>query len=190
VEYFPALKENFSQADTWTALVTAEQWGRFHGLCPGHLSLVADPPAGTDPCYAKVNAWLDGHRNSIYDDDYYQFLCDDDALPAALVPRLKTFSDEILVLSCKRGDQVPPEAPFHPNWPLLASPENMRTCFCTWEQAVMKGRVLKALRFQDTSSCADGAMMEWLKANYSEKIRYLPDLFVKFNYLQPGRWHR
>ncbi len=188
-EYFPFLKANLAQADSWTLLVTPGQAADFSHQIPHPLTVVDGFPEGSDICYAKVNAWIVGHASNIRDEDYYQFMCDDDALPTGVLPTLKSRDEDIIVISCKRGDQVPQGPPPHPTWPLYAAPENMSVSKATWEQAVIKGKILKTLRFNSMSATADGEMMADLHAIHGPRIKYLPDLFLKFNYLQPGRWH-
>ena len=96
-EYFPFLKANLAQADSWTLLVTPGQAADFSHQIPHPLTVVDGFPEGSDICYAKVNAWIVGHASNIRDEDYYQFMCDDDALPTGVLPTLKSRDEDIIV---------------------------------------------------------------------------------------------
>lgn len=142
-------------------------------------------------CYRKVNLLLDKMSNHIQDNDLFMFLCDDDGIPENFVASVKTLfsnlpdSIDAVVVSLKRGDHIPPDGIQHGTETLIAKSENMKVGKCGWMQAIVKGRVLKKLRFNNTA-CADGEMMEWLAKNYN--VHYQPDTFVLFNFLQPGRY--
>lgn len=123
----------------------------------------------------------------IKDDDYYVFAPDDDIFGPGVFEKIKTLSDDVVIVSMKRGDNIPHDgtAP-HGTETLIACPENTRVNCIGGEQFFVKGDKFKRHLYNETFYGADGQMAETLKANY--QIRYEPDLFCFFNYLQPGRW--
>jgi hypothetical protein len=49
----------------------------------------------------------------------------------------------------------------------------------------VRGKILKSLKFNN-SSTADGEVAVYLKKHF--KCEYAPEIFIKFNYFEPGRW--
>jgi len=166
------------------------------------------PPDNWDKCYSKFNYFI--KNENIVEDDYYIILNDDDALESNVIDEIRKMKDEIVVLSMKRGDNslakflktlklrvlyyikrnynlnIPLEMFPHSTSTLYASPDNMKIGHIGPEQIIYKGKIFKTLQFKNTS-CADGMMAENIFKNY-KKITYRPDLFVLFNYYEPGRW--
>jgi len=138
-------------------------------------------------CYRKTNRFIETQK--IIDDDYYMFMCDDDALDNGFIDWLKTQTAEILVVSCLRGDQTPIDGACpHGTSTLIAARQNMCIGNCTWEQLIVKGKILKDLRFDEVNCCADGQMLNEVAMKY-QNITFVPDRVIKFNYFQPGRWN-
>jgi hypothetical protein len=188
----PALLENFKQADEFVALVTEDQiYGHTMSLDPVRYYIVDNlGEADGAIAYRRVNRFIahSTEMNEIVDDDYYMFMCDDDALEDNFINEIKKHNEDVLIVSLKRGDTIPTGDGMcpHGTTPLIAHPDNMKVGLCSWEQAIVKGKILKQIRFVEDNACADGVMLEWLTKTFP--AMYLPELFIKFNFLQPGRW--
>ncbi len=122
----------------------------------------------------------------IEDDHYYCTMTDDDMYDPGVVDRLRELDNDVVVVSMKRGDNLVPGSPYN-TMTLVAHPNNMKIGGVGGEQIAIKGRIFKTLKFDEEDPCADGSMAVYLKDNF--KVRYEPDLFVLFNYLEPGRWN-
>lgn len=140
-----------------------------------------------DICYYKINQFIES--GLIEDDDYYWCMCDDDAIESNVIPEIKKLKDDVIFISMKRGYATPRNvAPInqHPANTLIACPENVVPSSIGMEQMIIKGRIFKSIRYEETEPRADGLMAVYLKENFP--IRYEPNLFVLFNYYEPGRW--
>lgn len=155
---------------------------------------ISDIPKEWDKCYAKINHFINSQE--INNEDYYMILNDDDAIEENIIEEIKKMDNDIVVVSMKRGNQTPKErylydgreAAPHGSSTLIASPENMKVGGIGPEQIVMKGKIFKTLQYAN-SYVADGLMAEYIKAS-TYSIVYRPELFIKFNYFQPGRWNK
>lgn len=198
-ENFCNLFKNFKGFDSWTLIFSEDQYNSFiRDDIRNELSdkeifpMIAKNLGKVDGAYPyrKINRMIesfDGNDGGINDEDYYIILCDDDGIPEGLIDEIKNHNEDVLVVSLKRGDSIPKDAICkHGISTLLACPENMVVGKCGCMQAIVKGKVLRKIRFNENVSHADGLMMEWLAKNY--KVTYLPELFINFNYFQPGRW--
>lgn len=145
--------------------------------------------------YYKINRFLD--TQTVKDLDYYSFLCDDDFYGEDFFdkimrkkegltnkPRLGLF---MTVVSMKRGLHTPKNGivKHHTNT-LIAAKENMKVGKVGLEQLIIRGDILRNLRFLNYSA-ADGLMAEMLE-KYVPDVVYLSDVYVLFNYLEVGRW--
>ena len=139
--------------------------------------------------YHKLNYFI--ATQEIVDEDYYWWMSDDDSVEENVIPKLKGMDDDVVFISMKRGNHVPktPDpVSMHPAWTLYAHPGKVAINDIGAEQMIVKGKVFKTLKYDMESPYADGMMAIYLKQNYP--IRYEPDLFVLFNYFQPGRWNK
>jgi hypothetical protein len=137
----------------------------------------------------KLNYFI--QNASIIDEDYYCIPSDDDMYEDGVFDEVKTIDEDVVVISLKRGHQIPPNTPLTRQYPsdtLLAHPDNMIIGLISGEQYFMKGRIFRALPYLRNSQSEDGTIAEYLKANYN--IHYRPDLFALFNYYEPGRWNK
>lgn len=145
------------------------------------------PPA--DRCLDSIN-WLLNHLR-LNDDDFYCFLNDDDAYEDGFFEKLSPHqANDVLIVSMKRGDQIPPGTPAHRAHgtnTLVAAPENMRICQVSLEQILIKGRLLKGLRFP-VKDCGDGLFIEEVVSKHP--VKYVPEANVLFNWFEPGRWNK
>jgi hypothetical protein len=108
-------------------------------------------------------------------------MCDDDGYQDGFFDKIRTLKADVVMVSAKRGT--------NPNGfdigTLWATPENMKPCYVSLQQLVVKGRLLRNIKFQNIC-IADGLVIEQLvKTN---TVHYEENLFSYFNYLQPGRW--
>lgn len=125
----------------------------------------------------------------IEDDDYYAMTPDDDLFEPGVLEKIKTFSNDVVVISMKRGDNIPDDGSIpHGTDTLIAHPDNMLINHIGGEQLFLKGRVFKKYLYREDYYGADGLLAEQLKANEPD-IRYESDLYILFNYFQSGRWN-
>lgn len=148
-------------------------------------------PNFKDPAYAKINWFINYHE--IIDDDYYQILMDDDALPKGFFEATSRIEGDIVVFSMKRGNKVPLEATelrAHPTYPLIARPSNMIPCEVGLQQIRFKGSIFKTIVCDD-HPYADGRVAEkFARGPQYMDIVYIPDIYILFNYLEPNRWDK
>lgn len=168
----------------------------WHPICHDNSAFPSDPwirplkvkPRGSwDPCYAKLNAFIE--QCPIIDGDWYGVLCDDDLFDANVIPSLRLLNedDNGVIVSAKRGHYIVPTGLQHPTSTLVAAPRNMRVNHVSNGQMFLRGRLLKTVRYQNAAN-ADGRLCEMVR-NMSP-IRYFPKAFTFLNILQPGRWDR
>ncbi len=140
-----------------------------------------------DQTYGKINQFIAEHE--IIDDDYYQILMDDDALPDGFFDAQKYYNQDIVVFSMLRGHQIPPGTEAfraHPTDTLIACRDNMKVGSVGLQQIRFKGSIFKTLHCEDVYY-ADGLVAESIR---DREIKYVPDIFILFNYLEPGRWNQ
>jgi hypothetical protein len=133
----------------------------------------------------------------IKDEEYYCILNDDDGYSENFFEELKTeinlskennLPTDLVIVSMKRGDNIPPNLPpvkRHPTNTLFAREENIIVGGVGVEQFFMKGKHIKNHRLPLTVY-GDGELISQLVKIYP--TLYVPNLFVKFNFFEPGRW--
>ncbi len=137
-------------------------------------------------CNKAINWFLDHH--ALYMGDRYGILNDDDAYEEGFFEKLNEFPSECIAVSMKRGNKTPKDAiaeRAHGTNTLVAAPENMKVGHVGVEQLLVSGRILTQCRLP-IHICGDGQWIEYIAA--TQPIVYVPDVFVLFNYLEPGRW--
>lgn len=146
-----------------------------------------------DWCYEKLNWFVNNNYENINDDDYYMFVCDDDAVFSTFFEQLDGYirqnpNVDIFFVSMKRGLRVPDNGQKHkhPITTLYATPETIGLYKTGLEQYIVKGSILKKMQFMN-DSCADGYMAEVLMKCNGTKA-FIKDLYVNFNYFEKGRW--
>ncbi len=143
-------------------------------------------PKKSITAYFKVNYFIKHH--TFIDEDYYCFSCDDDMIEDGVYDAVKQMDDDIVIISLKRGDRIPVAATWkHGTNTLYADPSNVQINSISAQQSFVKGKIFKEHLFNEGFSGADGEMAIHYKES-GEQIRYEPDLFVMFNYYEPGRW--
>lgn len=148
----------------------------------GHIANVQDQT------YGKINQFIQNHE--IIDDDYYQILMDDDALPANFIKTTQGIEGDIVIFSMKRGDHIPeglPQYRAHPTYDLIACRDSMTVGLIGLQQMRFKGSIFKTLVCKD-DPYADGMLASTLKD--LQDIVFVPDVYILFNYLEPGRWDK
>jgi len=145
----------------------------------------------TDYAYRKLNDFIE--TQEIIDDDYYSFMGDDDMFEPGFFDKIreicKTEKSEIIFYSVARGNTTPAcDVAQHPCHPLIPNSLNdIRVCNVGL-QFILKGNILKQVKFNNTHIWDDGILAEHLKNKFGSKIKFAPDLFVLGNYFQPGRY--
>jgi hypothetical protein len=139
-----------------------------------------------DICYSKLNFFK--RNNNIIDDDYYWVQGDDDLIEPELIEKIKSMNYDVIVVSEKTGTDVPTSGSNCEIGILWAIPENMKKWGVGLAQIVMKGKFFKEAMYREDTNIGDGYMGEYVKEHYN--VHYEPELFVKHNYYQPGRWER
>ena len=127
----------------------------------------------------------------IIDDDYYVTVDDDDMYEAGVFEAIKQMDDDIVIISMKRGNNIPDEAtPIrrYPTTTLTARSEMVEIGSISAQQSFVKGKIFKAHLFNEGFHCWDGEIAVHHKES-GEQIAYRPDLFALFNYYEPGRWN-
>lgn len=149
-------------------------------------SLIVPKDFSSDLMIHAMNYFI--RNTEMIDEDYYVAVPDDDMYESNVIDKIKQLSDDIVVISMKRGDHIPHDGLVrHRTTTLYACPENMRVRGVGSEQIFVKGKIFRKCFFAESHYAADGMMAKYLKKNYP--IRYEPELFVLFNYFQPGRWN-
>jgi hypothetical protein len=148
-------------------------------------------PINQNPCKYKLNMFLVEY--DIVEQDKYFFMNDDDWFDTSIVQKIDAMDDDVIFVSMKRGHN---SNGGHPSSPLIVSPD-VHIGTIGIEQYFLKGKIMKQVRFRtdfDLSTGypphrqgdSDGHLAEMLMKLYP--VRYEPDLYVYFNYLEPGRW--
>lgn len=144
------------------------------------------------PCQPFWRAWRN-HLNefirigTINPEERYIILNDDDFVEPGFFEKIDKHTGEFLVCSMMRGQRIPPGGHNHPTDTLMACPENMQVGRVGCEQMIVSGRLLSQIRFAD-DLCADGIAIVELAKKHPPV--YVPEAYVWFNFLEPGRWHR
>lgn len=138
-------------------------------------------------CNYAINWFLNHH--ALRPNGMYSILNDDDAYMPGYFDKLREQSHPVIITSMQRGNKTPkdviPERAHGTNT-LVAAPENMKVGHVGVEQISVSGQILKNCRLP-IHICGDGQMIEYIIATQSQVV-YLPECYVWFNYLEPGRW--
>lgn len=137
-------------------------------------------------CNTSINWLLD--TMPCVPTDRYSILNDDDAYEPGYFDKLRSHSGDVIVTSMHRGNATPigvAAERAHGTNTLVAAPENMKVGHVGVEQICVAGSILNACRLP-LHIAGDGQMIEYICA--TNHVRYVPDAFVWFNYLEKGRW--
>lgn len=139
---------------------------------------------GVDIPYFKYNMYMISGK--IINEDRYCFINDDDWVEDNFFNKIKNYNDEVLFVSMKRGYNKPKNS--HPVSTINVSQEEDHKKYGV-EQYLPLGKICNQIRFRtDTMKNNDGTMAEYLKNNF--QCKYIPDLYIYFNYLEKGRWNK
>ncbi len=133
-----------------------------------------------------VNCYINAGLN---DEDRYVVITDDDMVELGFFEKLKDIPDDILIVSMQRSNKPSGGGAGCPFGTLIACPENMKCVHVGFEQLVIRGKILKNYRCEGVYH-ADGLLIEKIWAEHCEKFRFVPEAFVYFNVLPPGRGGR
>jgi hypothetical protein len=145
-------------------------------------------------CNFSINWFIE--NNELNDEDYYCILNDDDAYDNDFFKKLKSHiessevNSDLIICSMLRGHNIPTgvvPVRRHPNTTLLAHPNHMKVGYVGVEQFFIKGKLLKKHSLP-ISATGDGELIQTLVGLYGAS--YIPDLYVLFNYFEPGRWNK
>jgi len=145
------------------------------------------PPDNFFVGHWMVNCFLDSVE--IEDESRYIVLTDDDFTEEGFFRKLDAYNDDVLIVSMKRSSQPTPgngECAFNS---LVACPENLRHGSVGFEELVIRGRLMKKYRVSGVYH-GDFLFIEQVWNNHMEAFRFVPDAWVYFNYLYPGRTGR
>jgi hypothetical protein len=136
----------------------------------------------------KLNLFTD--TQLIEDNNYYCFMNDDDFYEDNFFDEIrKTIENkpEVIFVSMKRGDKrvIVQPGNSHPANTLYAVPESIKVNHVSLEQYIIRGDILRQMRF--SLRIGDGHFAVLLKSKFN--CVYRSDIFVQFNLLQPGRWN-
>lgn len=174
--------------DNKTPVAFHEPWIH-HYICPNE---------GVD-FWARSNYCINWFLNTfkLNDDEYYCVLNDDDGYERDFFRNLQNeinkqisghHNADLIITSMKRGDNIPHDvAPNrqHGTNTLFGEPGSMKVGYVSVEQFFIKGKLLQHHRLPLTIA-GDGELIVELVQTY--ETTYIPNLYVLFNYLEPGRW--
>ena len=176
--------------------------------------VIAEEP-GVNHCIRKQNAALDRLEEMGFD-GWLMTASDDNLLPHNLGKRLlqsrvsglkskvghspaddgnasrlqppASRLNRVIVFSHKRGQHIPAPPPrdFGTS-DLIAAPENMIVGKVSGEQYFVHSSLLEGFRFAH-HGCCDGQLVQALHEQAPGEFRFVPDYFIPFNALEPGRW--
>jgi len=204
----PFLRENYLQAMSrvqgmadfeWHLAYWPEEFEEMGNLekviapVPFRVFSVPKSDQSIHPAFTKMNSVLDiVCAEGFHDPDtFIATMADDDMISINLLRNLhEAYSRSrkpLLISSAARGQEIGKSG--HGAWNLLAAPEAMKQCYITGEQHWMHadlftGKLEKPRRFPED----DGLFIERLYVEHPEWFEFLPDSWMLFNVLEPGRW--
>lgn len=137
-------------------------------------------------CNHAINWFLE--NTPLVDADRYCILNDDDAYEPGFFEKIDKHAGDVIIASMERGDRTPSNVGVdraHSTSKHWAKPENMKPGHVGVEQAIISGRIIKAVRIP-LDIVGDGMMIEQLVKAHA--ATYSPEANVWFNYYEPGRW--
>lgn len=175
-------KSNISLAD--------EPW-IYHHICDQ-----GDRTIFWDRSNNSMNWFLD--NIPIEPETMYCFLNDDDAYEPGYFDKLRTvverfpYEIDVMITSMMRGDSIPKRDGknqyIHHNNTLVAHPMNMQPMKVGLEQIAVKGKIISLGNYRFPQyDCGDGIFITMI--TQQNHTMYLPEVFVWFNYFEPGRWN-
>jgi hypothetical protein len=177
---------------TWHPIMFQDEVVQFNEpwILPVVIPMNSSECKAVHPGTFKRNWFIQHHP--ISDDDYYVTVDDDDMYEPNVMSEIKSMSDDIVIISMKRGHKIPKEAVHPRRYPidtLYANPDYVAIAGISGQQSFVKGGIFRQHLFNDNSGTWDGEMAIHHKES-GEQIAYRPDLFALFNYYEPGRWEK
>lgn len=117
----------------------------------------------------------------------YINLNDDDFVEPEFFDKVDVVEGEVLVVGMKRGDHQPAEGLQYGNSTLEANAAHLKLGFIGGEQIVCSGHTLSRHRFGRRGD-GDWSFISSITACHPPV--FVPDAWVWFNYLEPGRWDK
>jgi len=139
--------------------------------------------------YKKVNWFIE--TQEIVNEDYYCIMGDDDIYEQGFFDVIKTQTSKIIYVSMSRGNAIPTYEGVtpHATHPLIINNLNdVRRYNINFAQYIMKGEILKQMKFGWVINCEDGIFAEDLKEKFPNDCTFIPNLFVFGNYFEPERY--
>jgi hypothetical protein len=157
-------------------------------IIPFHIDFSLLPQ--NDPNYFKLNYFIE--NGIIIDDDWYCFLNDDDWMEGNVINEINKINDyDVVFCSMRRGDRIPNSKDVQPHGTeTLIAKKGVGCGSIGLEQIFIKGKILKQIKFNASSEIqymSDGVLAEELQNKY--EVKYIDNIFMLFNYLEPGRWN-
>jgi hypothetical protein len=177
-----------TQGVKWHVIVDADQPFRIEPTNDDWIDCSVFPNTQQrfyERCNNSINQWLD---ENIVDEDMYAILNDDDGYEPDFFQKIRAEEGDVLIPSMKRGMRTPPGVipeRAHGTNTLVAAPENLKVGHIGVEQLIVRGKILKHCRLPLTIA-GDGEMICYIGA--TNPVKYVPEAYVYFNYLEPGRW--
>lgn len=118
----------------------------------------------------------------------YILLSDDDFFEPDFFPKMDAVDGDVLICSMKRGDHSPPtqHTPMQATHTLLACAQNLGCGGIGGQQIMMAGWAYRRYRL-GPGFAGDWDMIHGVLLSYVPV--FVPDAFVWYNYLEPGRWN-
>lgn len=152
------------------------------------------PPLQPSPMTAhrKCNDFIDA--GDIADEDYYCFMGDDDMYEDDFFDVMREIINNshpgVIICSQYRGNATPAcDVGRHPYHALVITKlEDIRAGNIGMPQYLVRGDVLKHVRFQEYEIWGDGFYAEELRRRFPNEIVFVPDSWCFGGYFQPGRY--
>lgn len=188
-DFLPLLQvmlENQNADLRWLILVTPDQSLELHVLPAWARVIEVNIPRGTGASPGDLKMIEFMRANQCDPDRWHGFLNDDDWYEPEFFEKLGEIESPCFVVSMKRGDQIPNIGLPHPVWTLEAEEKNLHFGHVSLEQVFFLPSMIAkcgiAPRYE-----TEATLIEFAKIG---PTTYRPDVFVWFNYLQPGRWNK
>lgn len=200
-ENIPKIKNVLRHQDVFLHLVSDSDNPKSHEYKPDepwvehHICEQGDRKLFWDRSNNALNWFLD--NIPINPEDVYCFLNDDDAYEPHYFAKLKNIIDrypydiDVMITSMMRGDVVPESVVgtnrHHHNNTLVAHPIFMQPMKVGLEQIAVRGKIISLGNYRFPQyDCGDGIFITMI--TQQNHTLYVPQVFVWFNYFEPGRW--
>lgn len=142
----------------------------------------------TDSAYRKINDFIEaGH---IIDSDYYCCMGDDDMFEPGLFDMVRQQTAKIIFISGSLGDSVPDsvQGGHQPRTLWIKKSSDIITGSIGFAQFIVKGEILKQIKFRLENCYDDGALCMELRDRWPNDYVIMSNWFVFGNYFEKGRY--